>query len=504
MARFVRLAIFVLCFLTARAVYSATYYVDCAGGNDNNNGTSQATPWLHAPGMPGFSHSGYAHSAGDRVIFKGGVICPVSYFPWTIPNSGTSSSPDYYGVDQTWYTGTSWARPIFDGANTGPNGNFVNINGNYVTLDNIEMRNQGIPPVENFPAGTHMAMKLSGSNLLIDHIYIHGYKLTGSCVSGWWNGSSWTPASDYHDAGIDAGPGNNNTIDHLTFDGSDSVPAGLGNAVNTYASPLVTGLEIRNSVIHDLSNALCCGGSGKYHHNNIYHVKGSCNTLEHENVIETLTNSVKMEIYDNEIHDNPVPAIILICANAAVYNNAFWNNGTWPVVFDDNCGSDTSYTAYAYNNTIQLPSNVNNAIMVNGRGAAGIGGLVAINNHLISEKSGASNQNGTGTICFSSSGCDPAATHTLSNNVFQTNAQATSSGYTSSETNPYSPLSANSPTVGTGANETSLCGTYPALCYDLLDVARPPSGAWDSGTYMFSQNASGQPNPPTNLTAVVH
>jgi hypothetical protein len=30
-----------------------------------------------------------------------------------ISNSGASGNPHYYGVNQTWYTGGSWTRPIF-------------------------------------------------------------------------------------------------------------------------------------------------------------------------------------------------------------------------------------------------------------------------------------------------------------------------------------------------------------------------------------------------------
>jgi hypothetical protein len=503
MARLIHILIFVTCILAARTACGATYYIDCAGGSDNNAGT-KTLPWQHAPGMPGFKAS-YSHATGDQIIFKGGVVCPVSYFPWPIANSGTSSAPDYYGVDQTWYAGASWTRPIFDGAGTGPNGHFVDVNGNYVTLDNIEIRNQGIPPVENFPAGQHMAVQLNGTNAVVKNFYIHGYKLTGNCVSGWWNGSSWTPASDYHDAGINVGPGDNQTIDHLTFDGSDSSPYGLGNALNTYASPLVH-MIVTNSVIHDVSNAICCGGAGVIHNDQIYNVVQSCNSLQHSNAIEDLTSSIFMQIYDNVIHDVQTGVTLLICPNAAVYDNVFYNNEPWAIVFQDACGNDTTYTAYAYNNTIQTPPVTPVTIMVNNHGSGGIGGLVVVNNHLITDMSGADNSNGTGTICFNNlTGvhCDAAATVTIANNVFETNAEATASGYTSTQVHPFSPTSSGSPTVGAGQNLSSSCGSF-FLCADILGVARPSSGAWDSGAYEFSQNTSGQPNPPTNLTAVVH
>lgn len=50
------------------AAQATTYYVDQTAGNDNNNGTSQATPWKNAPGMSAYSGSG-SLAPGDAVYF---------------------------------------------------------------------------------------------------------------------------------------------------------------------------------------------------------------------------------------------------------------------------------------------------------------------------------------------------------------------------------------------------------------------------------------------------
>jgi hypothetical protein len=65
---------------------------------------------------------------------------------------------------------------------------------------------------------------------------------------------------------------------------------------------------------------------------------------------------------------------------------------------------------------------------------------------------------------------------------------------------------AGSPVIGTGVNLNSTCNGQPnpglgALCYDKAGNLRP-SGKWDMGAYQFSTSASsGQPAPPTGLTA---
>jgi len=94
----------------------ATYYIDYATGDDSNNGTAKATPWKHCPGMSPFSGS-YTHADGDNFVFKGGVTWPNAALPLLIADrGGAEGNPDIYGAtDETWFTGASWSRAIFDG-----------------------------------------------------------------------------------------------------------------------------------------------------------------------------------------------------------------------------------------------------------------------------------------------------------------------------------------------------------------------------------------------------
>src|SRR5258708_16478334 len=97
-----------------------TFYIDYASGSNTNNGTSKSTPWKTHPYMQTSSActgtgSGptYSHVAGDRFIFKGGVIWPAACFQLAIGTGGFSSASDFFGVDQTGVSATSLTRPLF-------------------------------------------------------------------------------------------------------------------------------------------------------------------------------------------------------------------------------------------------------------------------------------------------------------------------------------------------------------------------------------------------------
>ena len=105
------------CILALSVAASATtYYIDYAAGSDSNSGTSTAAPWQHMSGMHGCiaNCAKTTPKAGDSIILKGGVTWPNAAFPILWSWSGTSTSDIYIGVDQTWYAGSSWTRPIFD------------------------------------------------------------------------------------------------------------------------------------------------------------------------------------------------------------------------------------------------------------------------------------------------------------------------------------------------------------------------------------------------------
>jgi hypothetical protein len=118
--------------LASLGVTTGCYFISAAG-SDSNNGTTEATAWLHAPHMPNCSATcatvqNATLPAGVGLIFRGGDTwhfgsgtAPAVGGTWEFnsnpfPN-GTSIHPIYIGVDTAWFTGASWHRPIMNADN---------------------------------------------------------------------------------------------------------------------------------------------------------------------------------------------------------------------------------------------------------------------------------------------------------------------------------------------------------------------------------------------------
>jgi len=99
---------FLLFLILSIGANAATYYVDFVGGSDSANGTATSTPFQHAPGDNNATGTAASTtlSAGDRVIFKGGVgyIGRVD-FDW----SGSSGNPIWYDGNSAGTFGTGMA-----------------------------------------------------------------------------------------------------------------------------------------------------------------------------------------------------------------------------------------------------------------------------------------------------------------------------------------------------------------------------------------------------------
>jgi hypothetical protein len=199
------------------------------------------------------------------------------------------------------------------------------------------------------------------------------------------------------------------------------------------------------------------------------------------------------------------------------FNNLITNQVNQPIqVATNECGGSCAGTGeYIFDNTIQMtPGNPNSPI--DGPGDGGglyIPFMTIANNYLIQDSGSYINWGRT-------------TTKTSTTNLGQSNAQATSAGYTQSTPYWYTPPNASAPTVGTGTNESSqLCAllsnrppanpandcltdTSYGVGYDTVNhVVIVPERATnarvqDIGAFEFK---SGQaPQAPTKLTAVVH
>jgi hypothetical protein len=170
------------------AAFAATYYVDYSSGVDTNNGTTKSTPWKHHPYMQTFTGS-YTHAAGDIFIFKGGVTWQWTtgdrMFPLYVKAGGASGNSDQYTVDTTWYTGSSWSLPIFDGGQQcggstttlGINATLINDyiwTPSYVVINGLQLQNVGNP---SDGSGTAIQFVGGGSSIEIKNCVLNPHGL---------------------------------------------------------------------------------------------------------------------------------------------------------------------------------------------------------------------------------------------------------------------------------------------------------------------------------------
>lgn len=503
----------------AGSAFASTYYIDFNGGNDSNSGTSKSTPWQRHPYMKGFAGS-YSHAAGDRFIFRGGVTWNATALPLQPIAGGTSGNSDYYGVDTTWFTGASWTRPIFDGQYSTTLTGVANYNGSLIyldgaaasniTIDNIEIAHLQAP--STFGPGL-IFVGGSVSSVLINNIYGHGWNISvpsGTC-------------DDSHGGVIANNNGSADNVDNSVFTNSEWT----GVHQNGVA---IRGISYTNTVIHDVA-ASSIGVNGTISGNTIYNVRYPSGNIDYDE-----SNGC-----GNSMHTNTM----YVCGAASIFNNLIYNTDAGTILYlEPNCGNIHDQTIDAFNNTIfprggapavlcdtefetaiQGTLHVyNNTLNGNGNGApvttamhAGNVGFKVLdvrNNYFIT-----TNPNPVCTSLDSPGTCAIVTSLTVSNNKTQSEAQANAQGYVPG--NNYAPTTPTGITVGAGQNLTNLCtGNDTALCRDTTmgaalsgnvvtgpgrtSIARPTSGAWDVGAYQYNTSSGTQPNPPANLTAVVH
>jgi hypothetical protein len=144
-----------------------TYYVSSSVGSDSNDGLSSATPWATLGKV-----NAVTLLPGDTIKFKRGDS-------WTgglrilATEDGTVSDR----ITLTGYGSTSSARPkITGGGGTGGStDNCIRIEGDYVTVDNLEVRACG--------TGTPYGINIFGKHALITNVFA-GYNAAGVRFAG--------------------------------------------------------------------------------------------------------------------------------------------------------------------------------------------------------------------------------------------------------------------------------------------------------------------------------
>jgi hypothetical protein len=602
MARFFRAAIMMACFLSAGSTFAAggacpasapvkgnNCYFIAANGSDANSGTSESSPWLHAPGMPNCAGAcatvqtalggsapgtGFILRGGDTWHFGNSALSPYTGGTWTFNIGGnpttclddrTSSGCVYYGVDPTWFTGASWTRPILNGDNpttgfgtgkfaascafqtaNGPFGvnQLTTTGGNRTNLyiDNFEML--GLCSQSTTGGGTSNDVYVGiggtgtrGLGMVIEaNLYIHGWSVTSNAGSS----NSAIPCNI-----LGGGQNGLQTITHLVVDGSDSNPAvcAWGGFPAFY--------HFKDSIIRYVTQ-----GVGEWCHDvhdNIFEHFFNPFLPTHGNVLECNDDSHgdapnqpqnTPNVWYNNILRHSDPSWQgsgnpqwWFCPNTIP---EYWfNNLQYDIVANQNwdiAGAPTYSSCpntggqFMFNNTLV---DVGQPCHLSGSNVTGGQFLTVLNEHLINSP-------------YDASGCIGGPSSAT--NIVQTDAQATSQGYTtgSAGTNqanncandtatPCAPTSAGNATVGAGGNHQAYCTTlasfssefaigteaanackfgttdgcaynsttHTMVCPAHVAVARPVSTAWDAGAYQFSGSQVQAPQAPTNLQAAV-
>ena len=511
-----------------------TCYYIAANGADTNNGTSESTPWAHAAGMPNCANicAAITPAPGTGFIFRGGDTWGSSNY-FVITSGGSSGSPIYYGVDQAWYTGSAWNRPVFSIAGSLPNVNpyseslIFDFKAAWVTVDWFEITGgtcSTAPVSQNYfwNDGTY-------DGIVVTNGYFHAFQSpSGGCGSAkvpdgnnpgvWIYSQIASSSSNCHGA-----------FEYNVVDGTDGSGAKGYLTIVADPSPCAT---FAFNVIHDVCSGI--GGNFTLAHDNVIGNFGgqigqyecaSSSTI-HNHAIRSNNDA---NIYNNNLYATEGEVISVNPQSggpgSAIYNNLLWDNNASAIDIGDN-GTGTTGSISIFNNTIEQqtggPFVYGNCINLENS----VGSLLIENEHHIFASGSSVGCILAANAPFSTGGKGTASklTYNSSNDLFQTLAQANSAGYTNSQTYVYFPTAASSPTVGIGvtgiasaeANDTTyactqatISGVVQVSCPVIAAVARATSGTCtagvpgcaDAGAYEFG--GAQNPNPPTGLQATV-
>ena len=513
-----RLILFLFLFSLAIEARASDYYIDFVGGSDSNDGLTKTTAWKHSPGMTGVSgvpaaidtYTGLDENSAQtpcyngcnysdyNFIFKGGVTWDNTSFPWTIRQYGTSGHTVKWTVDNTWFTGGSWARPIFNwgGISSGDFCNHMLIFAPvaYWVFDNFEWT--GLYWSTCQTSTGYIALGIGGNGELKNN-YFHGW--THSTATGTYDPCTLTAGNS---EGVDV----TTTAHDNVFDGTDSTDYSTG-YTTCYAfngHPAI----VYNNWMSYVVNGWLGAYPVSFYQNTCDHVGNSWSFAHggnevHDQCFESNVDRDNFVFHDNLIqHTNA--GIMVNTTPPLNYNTYIFNNVSW-----DRLGNGNGYVCYYpiaggqggtcnyYNNTNHDDiSGVQNFVGCFDTSPNFITACNYKNNHFIGPKA-----TSISTDCAASTTCHQ------DHNLGQTVATANSNGYYDSTMYPYSPTIISGGTIGTGVNLSSNCGLLPSLCitstvgvgYNQTShtvivpnftnpLNRSPSGDWDIGAYQFTNS----------------
>jgi len=525
-------------------------YFIAANGSDSNTGTDEAHPWLHSPGMANCADncavvqtSMTSSTAGLGLIFRGrdtwhfgdseaspyaglsstcmgkntAGLCLSSY------KAATGNNYVYYGVDPSWYSGDSWARPILTGDNPATTSTVSSCsyqlgvfnalismgNTQYYILDNFELTGmcQSQPNTgtynDRFVLGDNYVVANASTNDIFEHLYIHGWSnvqfrcgySNGLLIGHCFRAKIFNGGNDYFVQDV--------------IDGSDSVATG-------WQVIYTGGYSWSQSVWRYVVGSVVTGFHS-FHDNLLEYMASASDGQAHGNVFKNQGEYAGNNVFYNNLLRH-------ICADKSYCPQGLVNLWFWPTV---------GYTDYIFNN-VEYDVGVGSEYFNIGQHEADQGLLVIFNNTF----EDANNNSLYGWQCSNGRQIH-AHPFTMINNLYITDVRpypsecrtadstigvemqfspghAKKKGYTRAQTYAYSPSSGTSPTVGKGTHgtttycdallgssdpllqaagiacqsDTTYACTYNATNHTVSCPARAavtrPTGVWDVGAYQSS------------------
>lgn len=470
-------------------------YVDFVGGNDTLSGADMAHAWKHAPGMTGAGTNPETLDvdgldlSGLSIIFKGGVTWTSAVLPWTLRGKGTGSTIGttayYIGVDKSWYTGASWARPILNYG--GSTGGFIctrwifgqspgvqeNPDG-YRIVDNFEFTNLYWDHTCDDDSRPSYWGRNTGTGNELKNLYFHGWSYefvnagTTACITnpsvhicneaGYMAATPGFVACGYTGRNCDifnaiyGDGGTGSSIHDSVFDGSDVDNKMVGNSGFGIRGQGASNVY-RNIFKHVVSGQSTIQTITSFHDNTCDTI-GESTSTQHDQCYQDNGSTGDTYVYNNLVKDSNAGQGFLLGPHVG-YKSYWFNN----VIYNSSLGSglvycqDTNHSAEAgtcnyFNNTIYD----NFSTLTVGCGYFSPGnpsseGCVYRNNHFMTDTA---NLLSTCTVSSSNS-C------TQDHNIVQTLTAAASDGFTSGSMPPYFPTSSGADTIAAGTNLGSLC-----------------------------------------------
>lgn len=483
------------------------YYI-AASGSDSNSGTSESSPWLHAPQMPNCSANcaavqnatippgtGLILRGGDTWHFGNSGATPYAGGSWNFNVSpypmGSSGSPIYLGVDKNWYSGNSWVRPILDGDNPpttsqslascpyaigSPGGFnvFINLSGlQYYIVDSFEMTGMCQQDVGGTGTNVYVDYGSLRNPIYLYNLYIHGWShvafnnLTSpngpnACGAAQnlrcWN--MWAFYGSVNPLGAAGGEVLYNNV----VDGSDSDQISAGVCYCGF-------YDIAYNYFGH-STQMIVRSLHSYHDNLVEYIIDN----GHGNVLESVgdaagTNTIYNNIWRHiGLTGNPGEVGVWLFPQSGstdyFFNNLSYDLGQIEVFNVGTAGTrQTMGTQVIFNNTWQIKSGVSEPVL----GCSAMGypyPFTTTNNLFITDTSPPYNSN-----------CTTQGQGSFGTDLTMSNATATAKGYTSSATYAYSPTSSSSPTVKTG---TTTANNNAAFCAAISSAASSDSTLIDA------------------------